>query len=264
MAATTSTTRNAFRSIAFLASPIDEADEARDRLVDRYGGADPEDADVIVALGGDGFMLQTLHRFMNSGKPIYGMNRGSVGFLMNEFSEDDLPERLDEAETAVIRPLSMSATDSDGKEHTALAINEVSLLRQTYQAAKLRILIDGKVRLDEMICDGILVSTPAGSTAYNLSAHGPIIPINSPLLALTPISPFRPRRWRGALLSNEARIDIEVLEVAKRPVSAVADHTEIRSVVHVHVEEAKGASALMLFDPGHNLDERILAEQFGY
>ncbi|MCT8974754.1 NAD kinase [Microbaculum marinisediminis] len=264
MAAPAQPSRNNFHSIAFLASPIDEAEDARDRLSTRYGGVEPDDADAIVALGGDGFMLQTLHRFMNSGKPIYGMNRGSVGFLMNEYSEDDLIERLREAETAVIRPLSMRATDSDGREHTALAINEVSLLRQTYQAAKLRILIDGKVRLGELICDGILVATPAGSTAYNLSAHGPIIPINSPLLALTPISPFRPRRWRGALLPSEARIDIEILEADKRPTNAVADHTEIRSVVHVHVEEAKGASALMLFDPGHNLDERILAEQFGY
>jgi len=258
------TTRHTFRSIAFLASPIEEAESARDRLAERYNGVDPEDADVIVALGGDGLMLQVLHRFMNSGKPIYGMNRGSVGFLMNEYAEEDLPERLAEAETAVIHPLSMRATDSEGNRHEALAINEVSLLRQTHQAAKLRVLIDGKVRLEELICDGILVSTPAGSTAYNLSAHGPIIPINSPLLALTPISPFRPRRWRGALLSNAAQIDIEILEADKRPVSAVADHEEIRSVVHVHVEEAAKAEALMMFDPGHNLDERILAEQFGY
>lgn len=264
MADAESPVRNDFRSIAFLASPIDEAESARDRLSERYGGTDPEDADVIVALGGDGFMLQVLHRFMNSGKPIYGMNRGSVGFLMNEFTEDDLAERLSKAEIAVIHPLVMRATDSDGRKHESLALNEVSLLRQTYQAAKLRLLIDGKVRLEELICDGILVSTPAGSTAYNLSAHGPIIPINSPLLALTPISPFRPRRWRGALLPNVAQIDIEILEADKRPVSAVADHREIRSVVHVHVEEAAKAEALMMFDPGHNLDERILAEQFGY
>jgi NAD+ kinase len=255
---------NGFRKIAFLASPIEEAERARDALQERYGGVCPDKADVIVALGGDGLMLQVLHRFINSGKPIYGMNRGSVGFLMNEYSEDDLIRRLDEAERAVIRPLSMRAFDIDGREHTALAINEVSLLRQTFQAAKLRVLIDGKVRLPELVCDGILVATPAGSTAYNLSAHGPIIPINSPLLALTPISPFRPRRWRGALLSSEARIDIEILEADKRPVNAVADHTEIRSVNHVHVEQAAGAEALMLFDPGHNLDERILAEQFGY
>lgn len=264
MAAPASIARNDFRSIAFLASPIEEAESARDRLVTRYGGVDPDKADVVVALGGDGFMLQTLHSFMNTGKPIYGMNRGSVGFLMNEYSEDGLVERLRDAERAVIHPLTMKATDTAGDTHEALAINEVSLLRQTYQAAKLRILIDGKVRLDELICDGLLVATPAGSTAYNLSAHGPIIPINSPLLALTPISPFRPRRWRGALLSSEAMIDIEILEADKRPVSAVADHIETRSIVRVHVEEAKGSSALMLFDPGHNLDERILAEQFGY
>lgn len=264
MAAPAPKRHNDFRSIAFLASPIEEAESARERLVARYGECDPADADVLVALGGDGFMLQVLHDFMNSGKPIYGMNRGSVGFLMNEYSEDGLEERLHEAETAVIRPLSMRATDTAGDMREALAINEVSLLRQTYQAAKLRILIDGKVRLDELICDGILVSTPAGSTAYNLSAHGPIIPISSPLLALTPISPFRPRRWRGALLPSAAKIDIEILEAAKRPVSAVADHTEIRSVVHVQVEEARAAQALMLFDPGHNLDERILTEQFGY
>ncbi len=256
--------RNDFRHIAFVASPIAEAEKARDKLEDAYGRIAPEDANVIVALGGDGLMLQVLHEFMNTGKPIYGMNRGSVGFLMNEYEENDLKERLAAAEPTVIRPLSMVARDSDGNEHNALAINEVSLLRQSYQAAKLRILIDGKVRLPELICDGLLVATPAGSTAYNLSAHGPIIPINSPLLALTPISPFRPRRWRGALLPNEARIDIEVLEPEKRPVSAVADHIETRSVVSVHVEEARGAEALMLFDPGHNLDERILAEQFGY
>jgi NAD+ kinase len=262
--AETNPPRNAFRSIAFLASPIDEAEAACARLSERYHGVDPDEADVVVALGGDGFMLQVLHRFMNTGKPIYGMNRGSVGFLMNEYSEDGLVERLAEAETNVMHPLAMRATDISGKVHEALAINEVSLLRQTHQAAKLRILIDGKVRLEELICDGILVATPAGSTAYNLSAHGPIIPISSPLLALTPISPFRPRRWRGALLPDIAQIDIEILEAAKRPVSAVADHIEIRSVAHVHIQETASAEALTLFDPGHNLDERILAEQFGY
>lgn len=255
---------NGFRTIAFLASPIDEAERARDTLVAHYGEVPPEEADVIVALGGDGLMLQALHRFMNTGIPIYGMNRGSVGFLMNEFSEQDLIERLNRAEPTVIKPLSMKAADIHGREHSALAINEVSLLRQSFQAAKLRVLIDGKVRLPELICDGILVATPAGSTAYNLSAHGPIIPINSPLLALTPISPFRPRRWRGALLPGEAHIGLEILEADKRPVNAVADHTEIRSVATVHVQQAAESEALMLFDPGHNLDERILAEQFGY
>lgn len=258
------TTGNGFCAIAFLASPIEEAERAAAALTKRYGGVSPEEADVIVALGGDGLMLQVLHRFMNSGKPIYGMNRGSVGFLMNEYSDDGLAERLEAAEPTIIKPLSMLAVDMTGTEHTALAINEVSLLRQSFQAAKLRVLIDGRVRLPELICDGILVATSAGSTAYNLSAHGPIIPINSSLLALTPISPFRPRRWRGALLPSEGRVDLEVLEPEKRPVNAVADHHEIRSVVRVHVEEARDAQALMLFDPGHNLDERILAEQFGY
>lgn len=251
-------------AIAFVASPIAEAERARAALEARYGSAEPDEADVIVALGGDGLMLQVLHRFMNSGKPIYGMNRGSVGFLMNEYAEEDLRERLALAEQTVIRPLTMTALDREGREHTALAINEVSMLRQSYQAAKLRISIDSKPRLEELVCDGLLVATPAGSTAYNLSAHGPIIPINAPLLALTPLSAFRPRRWRGALLPNTAHIEIDVLECDKRPVSAVADHTEIRGVVRVSVQEAEGASALMLFDPGHSLDERILAEQFGY
>lgn len=257
-------TGNGFRSIAFLASPAEEAESACQRLSTRYNSVDPDEADVIVALGGDGFMLQVAHRFMNSGKPVYGMNRGSVGFLMNEYSEASLDERLDKAEVTIIRPLAMHAVDAKGNTHEALALNEVSLLRQTHQAAKLRVLIDGKVRLEELICDGILVSTPAGSTAYNLSAHGPIIPISSPLLALTPISPFRPRRWRGALLPNVARIDIEILEADKRPVSVVADHSEFRDITRVRIKEAPDAQALMLFDPGHSLDERILAEQFGY
>lgn len=250
--------------IAFIASDTDESQSARDVLTARYGAVDPDAADIIVALGGDGLMLQCLHRFMDTAKPIYGMNRGSVGFLMNEYAEDGLPERLVASQTAVIRPLRMRVIDSDGHCHDALAINEVSLLRQSYQAAKLRISIDGKVRLDELVCDGVLVATPAGSTAYNLSAHGPIIPIEAPLLALTPISPFRPRRWRGALLPNKARIGIEVLEAGKRPVSAVADHQEFRQIVKVEIAEDGESSALMLFDPGHSLDERILTEQFGY
>lgn len=250
--------------IAFIASDTAEAQAACRALVERYGDHDRDDADVIVALGGDGLMLQTLHRCMDRNIPIYGMNRGSVGFMMNEYSEDDLPARLAAAELTAIHPLAMRATDSEGKVHEALAINEVSMLRQTYQAAKLEVLVDGKVRLAELICDGILVATPAGSTAYNLSAHGPILPINSPLLALTPISPFRPRRWRGALLANKAQVTIRVLEADKRPVSAVADHTEIRNVCAVSVGEDARSRALMLFDPGHNLDERILAEQFGW
>ena len=209
-------------------------------------------------------MLQTLHRHLNDHIPIYGMNRGSVGFLMNEYREDDLLARLEGAEISCIHPLVMRAHDIHGDTHEQLAINEVSLFRQTHQAAKLRIMIDGKVRLEELTCDGILVATPAGSTAYNLSAYGPILPIDAPLLALTPISPFRPRRWRGALLPNVAQIQIDVLEPDKRPVSAVADHSETRSVVSVTVEEERSIDLFMMFDPGHNLDERILSEQFRY
>jgi NAD+ kinase len=253
-----------YDKIAFVASAHDEADAAKKALAARYGDADPAQADVVVALGGDGLMLQTLHRFRDSGKPIYGMSCGSVGFLMNEFVVDGLKERIAAAERAVIHPLAMEAVDAKGKIHRAHAINEVYLFRETYQAAKLRLSIDGKVRLAELICDGILVATPAGSTAYNLSAHGPILPLNATLLALTPLSPFRPRRWRGALLPDTARIEIAVLEPDKRPVSAVADHIEVRSVVAVRARMDKASSMIMLFDPGHNLDERILAEQFGY
>jgi NAD+ kinase len=250
--------------IAFVASQNAEAQSARTRLADRYGDAGPDAADVIVALGGDGLMLQTLHRFMTSGKPIYGMHRGTVGFLMNEFREDGLSERLVEAKTTLIHPLLMRARDAAGQHYEAHAINEVSLFRQTYQAARLRILIDGKERLAELMADGIMVATPAGSTAYNLSAQGPIIPITASLLALTPISPFRPRRWRGALLPDSARVVIEVLEADKRPVAAVADHDEVRAVHSVEVVMDRSISIPMLFDPGHSLDERILREQFGY
>ncbi len=253
-----------FRNIAFVASETKEAMAAREALVERYGNAAPDKADAIVALGGDGLMLQTMHRHLNSRIPIYGMNRGSVGFLLNDYSEDGLIERLDAAETSVIHPLRMVATDLDGATHQALAINEVSLFRQTYQAAKLRIIVDGRLRMGELICDGVLVSTPAGSTAYNLSAHGPILPINAPLLALTPICPFRPRRWRGALLPNVATVLIEVVEADKRPTSAVADHTEFRNVVAVEVKEETGIDIYMMFDPGHSLAERILSEQFSF
>ncbi len=253
-----------FKKIAFLASDVPEAQEAAARLATRYGNVPWEEADAIVALGGDGLMLQTLHRTMGRNIPIYGMNRGSVGFLMNEYREDDLPARLAKAEINVIHPLRMRAIDQDGVTHEALAINEVSLFRQRYQAAKLRISVDGQVRMEELICDGVLVATPAGSTAYNLSAHGPILPITAPLLALTPISPFRPRRWRGALLPNTAKVRVEVLEAEKRPVSAVADHTEFRFVTDVHVEEASQIDLHLMFDPGHALDERILKEQFQY
>ena len=255
---------NQFKTIAFVAGQTPEAREAYTRLEKRYGNADPTKADVIVALGGDGLMLQTLHKFMKSGKPIYGMHRGTVGFLMNEFSEDKLAERLANAHITVIHPLLMRARDTQGRTHEHRAINEVSLFRQSAQASHLRILIDGQERLAELISDGVLVATPAGSTAYNLSAQGAIIPINAPLMALTPISPFRPRRWRGALLPDKARVTIEVLETQKRPVAAVADHDEVRSVRSVDISMDHGISINMLFDPGHNLDERILREQFGF
>jgi NAD+ kinase len=253
-----------FKNIAFVASDTEEALASQVKLAERYGNAPLDRADVIVALGGDGLMLQTMHRHLRSRIPIYGMNRGSVGFLLNDYGENDLIERLEKAETTVIHPLRMTAYDVKGGRHEALAINEVSLFRQIYQAAKLRISVDGTVRLGELICDGVLVSTPAGSTAYNLSAHGPILPINAPLLVLTPISPFRPRRWRGALLPDTAKVMIEVLEAEKRPVSAVADATEFRDVLKVEVEEETGVDILMMFDPGHTLAERILSEQFGY
>ena len=251
-------------SLAILASDAPEAAAAAQRLRADYGDVQPDEADVIVALGGDGLMLQMLHRFMNMGKPIYGMNRGSVGFLMNEYSPDRLRERISAAKTETIHPLSMTVTTVDGETINAQAINEASLLRQSYQAAKLRISIDGKVRLEELICDGVLVATPAGSTAYNLSAHGPIIPINAPLLALTPISPFRPRRWRGALLPDHVTVDIAVLEADKRPVNAVADHVEFKSISAVTIRENRVAECLIMFDADHSWDERILTEQFRY
>jgi NAD+ kinase len=253
-----------YDKIAFVASEVPEAQEALQRLTARYGSAPSGEADAIVALGGDGLMLQTLHRFLNARIPIYGMNRGSVGFLMNEYREDNLRERLSNAEVSRVHPLSMVAYDAQGKASKALAINEVSLFRERYQAAKLSISIDGTERMPELICDGVLVATPAGSTAYNLSAHGPILPINATLLALTPISPFRPRRWRGALIPNRARITISALEHDKRPVSAVADAVEMRNVIRVEIEQARHIDLFMMFDPGHSLDERILAEQFRY
>lgn len=250
--------------IAFMASPTPEAQEALRRLAARYGDADPESADVIVALGGDGLMLQTLHKFLGSGLPIYGMHRGTVGFLMNEYEEDSLKERLAASQRTVIHPLVMRTRDRQDRRQEHRAFNEVALFRQTHQAAHLRVLVDGKERLPELAADGILVATPAGSTAYNLSVQGPIIPINAPLLALTPISPFRPRRWRGALLPNKAAITIEVLNPERRPVAAVADHDEVRDVASVDVAMDHAVSMHLLFDPGHSLDERILSEQFGY
>jgi NAD+ kinase len=238
-----------------------DAAEALAALRARHADAGPLEADVIVALGGDGFMLQTLHSFTGKGKPIYGMNLGSVGFLMNDYREDELLERLKAAEHAEIHPLKMTAHSPKGVTE-ARAFNEVSLLRETRQAAKIRITVDGKPRISELICDGVLVSTPAGSTAYNLSAHGPILPIDAALLALTPISAFRPRRWRGALLPHRAKVRFEILESAKRPVSAVADDFEVRDVSAVDVAEDRSIAMTMLYDAGHNLDERILSEQF--
>ncbi|MGI9170558.1 MAG: NAD kinase [Caulobacteraceae bacterium] len=248
--------------LAFVATDRPDAVEARARLVARYGEVAEDEAGAVVALGGDGFMLEVLHRNLASRRPIYGMNLGSVGFLMNDYHEDRLVERVAAAEQALIHPLSMSAVDAGGESHQALAINDVSLLRSTRQAAKLRILIDGRPRLEELICDGALVATPAGSTAYNLSAHGPIIPIDGQILALTPISAFRPRRWRGALLSHKARVTFQILEADKRPVSAVADNVEVRDVVEVHVVEDRAIALAVLFDEGRSLEERMLAEQF--
>ena len=250
------------RRLAFVSDDRPEAVASRDRLAAHYGEVAEQEADAIVALGGDGFMLETLHRNLPGSKPIYGMNLGSVGFLMNEFGEDQLIERINAAEHAVIFPLAMHAICRDGQEVRAMAINEVSLLRQTHQTAKLKILIDGKVRLDELACDGALVCTPAGSTAYNLSAHGTIIPIGAQVLGLTPISAFRPRRWRGALLRHTAKVTFEVLEPDKRPVSAVADNVEVRRVARVHVAEDRSRPLVMLFDAGRSLEERVLTEQF--
>lgn len=252
------------KKLGFVSSGTAQSDAALAELTKRYGRHSRDNADVIVALGGDGFMLQTVLDQMNTRQPVYGMNRGSVGFLMNEFRLEDLPERIEQAESEIIRPLEMTAEDTNGEVTEALAINEVSLFRQSYQAAKLEIKVDGHVRLAELVCDGVMVATPAGSTAYNLSAQGPIIPIDAPLLALTPVSPFRPRRWRGALLPNHVEVEFTVSEPAKRPVNAVADHTEVKSARRVHVREARDTTSIILFDPSHSWDERILAEQFKY
>ncbi len=249
-------------ALHFTASDRPEAQEACGRLAERYGQVPAERADAVVALGGDGFMLEVLHRHLERRTPIYGMNFGSVGFLMNDYAEDGLEARIGSAERAIIHPLVMSAIDARRRQHRALAINEVSLLRETRQTAKLRVSIDGTVRMPELICDGVLLATPAGSTAYNLSAYGPIVPLNGQVLALTPISAFRPRRWRGALLPHTARTTIEVLEAEKRPVSAVADNFEVREVVEVHIAEDRSNALCMLFDAGRSLEERVLAEQF--
>jgi NAD+ kinase len=253
-----------FNRIAFLASDSTEARRAFSRLSKTYGNVDLKNADCVVALGGDGLMLQSLHEIMPIGLPIYGMNRGSVGFLMNDYSEKNLLQRLADAEQTTIRPLKMTAITHDGKKHQAIAFNEVSLLRQRSQAAKIRIAVDDHIRVEELICDGLLVATPVGSTAYNLSAHGPILPIGSPLLALTPISAFRPRRWRGAILPHKAIVKLTVIESEKRPVAAVADHLEVRNVTTVEIAEDKKRSVKILFDPGHSLAERVLNEQFKF
>ena len=250
------------RKLAFTASDRPEAQAAKAALARRYGDCAPQDADVLVALGGDGFMLETLRRTIDRPRPVYGMNRGSVGFLMNDYVEADLLRRIDAAEHATIHPLVMATVGQDGRRQRAFAINEVSLLRQSHQTARLRIEIDGKVRMEELVCDGIMVATPAGSTAYNLSAHGPIIPIGAQALALTPISAFRPRRWRGALLAHKATVRILVLEADKRPVAAVADNLEVRDIAEVTIVEDRSIQFTMLFDAGRSLDERVLTEQF--
>lgn len=250
------------RKIAFVASDVPEAQAAHAAFVQRYGNASEGDADVIVALGGDGFMLSTLHRVQGRDTPVYGMNRGTVGFLMNEFSEMDLPDRLDAAQEEVINPLAMRAQSVGGEVHEALAINEVSLLRSGPQAAKLKISIDGRTRLEELVCDGALVATPAGSTAYNYSAHGPILPIGSDVLALTAVAAFRPRRWRGALLPKAAMVRFDVLNPSKRPVMADAHSMWVQNVLWVEIRSEPRISHRILFDPGHGLEERLIREQF--
>jgi NAD+ kinase len=248
--------------VAFLASEAEAAQQALADLRRKYGTVDPAEAQIIVPLGGDGFMLETVHRFLRKGVPIFGMHRGSVGFLMNPYRLDGLYERLETVQPVTLYPLEMTTCDEQGATQTAIAFNEVSLLRESRQGAKLRVSVDGVVRLDELTADGILLATPVGSTAYNLSAHGPIIPLDSEILALTPISAFRPRRWRGALLSHRAKVLIECLEIDKRPVSAVADFTEVRDIVCVEIEEKRDIAMTLLFDREANLQERVFKEQF--
>ncbi|MGL1922255.1 MAG: NAD kinase [Hyphomicrobiales bacterium] len=253
-----------FQKLSFIASQTKDALKAKDELTKKYGNHSSDEADIIIALGGDGLMLECLHRFSDCNLPIYGLNRGTVGFLMNNFSAIDLLERLDKAKQYIAHPLMAEIETMSQEKHIVMAFNEVSLLRQTHQAAKLHISIDKKTRLEELVCDGVIVATPVGSTAYNLSAHGPIIPINTPLIALTPISPFRPRQWRGALLPDSVSINIKVCTPQKRPVSAVADHQEVRDIRQITIKQNKQKFATMLFDADHGLEERILREQFGY
>ena len=248
----------------FVSSGTPDADNAAASLSAQFGNVEINSADVVVVLGGDGQMLQTLHAVMNKNIPVYGMHFGSVGFLMNNYNQDDLIEHINLAQPTTIHPLSMRATDVEGNIHNALALNEVSLFRASFQAAKIEIKVDGHSRIEELICDGVLLATPAGSTAYNLSAHGPILPIDAPLLALTPISAFRPRRWRGAILPNRALVNFKIRECDKRPVTVVADNRQFPNVVEVEVKEDRKNSVTLLFDPGHSLEERVLNEQFRY
>lgn len=248
--------------IAFVASPSAKAREAATLLIGRYGDTPLEEAELIVALGGDGFMLRTLHEHLDRGLPVYGMKLGRVGFLMNQFEPDALAKRLAKAHPAILHPLEMRVMLADGKEVTALAFNEVSLLRQTNQAAHIEVALNGAVKLENLICDGVLVATPAGSTAYNLSAYGPILPLDANVLALTPISPFRPRRWRAALLPSSTEVRLRTLEPGHRPLSATADFLEVRHALEVTVREAREHAVTLLFDPEHNLAQRILDEQF--
>ena len=250
------------QKIGFVASTATSAQEAMLSLRELYGETALDDATIIVALGGDGFMIQTLHQFIDRNLPIYGMNRGSVGFLMNGYEHEDLPARLEAAQSTMLHPLLMRAECGDGSLIEGLAINEVSLIRESRYAAKIRISVDTRIRLEELVCDGVMVSTPAGSTAYNLSAHGPILPIGSRLLALTPICAFRPRRWRGALIPEISTVDLDILNPDKRPVSATADYTEARDVVRVSITQERTQTLRLLFDPEHDLEERILTEQF--
>lgn len=248
--------------MALVAAATPEAESALEELGRRWPTYGMDEAEIVIALGGDGFMLETLHSQMPRGLPIYGMNLGTVGFLLNAYEPDNLPARLARAKRVELHPLRMIARSADGTELAGVAINEVSVYRESRQAARLAIEIDGIVRLPELVCDGVLVATPAGSTAYNLSAHGPILPLGANLLSLTPISPFRPRRWRGALVPNEARFVIRVLDPGKRPVSAVADYTEVRDILSVEIWEDRSITMQLLFDPEHHLEERILKEQF--
>ena len=248
----------------FLASNNANAQKKKENLEKKFGNNSTDNADVIVVLGGDGFMLEAIKNQMEKGLPLFGLNYGSVGFLMNAVNDEDLIQRLNSSQSIKISPLSMTANTADGSAHEAIAINEVSLLRETHQAAKIKISIDGNVRLDELVCDGVLLSTPSGSTAYNLSAHGPILPINADVLALTPISAFRPRRWKGAILNNKSEVKFEVIDSHKRPVSAVADSAEFREIESVVIKQDNQKSVELLFDAQHSFEERILNEQFKF